>query len=144
MRTQEEVQKFIQFRADGLAYEKIAVRMGISKWTLINWGKKYESEIAELKSERLEALQEQYCISVESKVKMWGRIVNDLKAELDNSRLRKVAPDKLFNMLLKAQAKLEQVYVDPKPSSSENEPFQDTQDEFDVSEQEQAGPDHRK
>ena len=136
MRTQEEVQKFIQLRADGLSYEKIAVRMGISKWTLINWGRKYEAEIAELKSERLEALQEQYCISVESKVKMWGRIVNDLKAELDNSRLSKVAPDKLFNMLLKAQGKLEQVYVDPRPSSRGNERLQDVQDEFNAIEQE--------
>ena len=130
MKAQEEVRKFIQLRAEGLSYEKTARRLGISKWTLMNWGKKYESEIADLKTARLEALREQYCLSVEAKVQMWGRIVNEISLELANKRLYRVTPDTLLDMLIKAQTRLEQAYIDPQ---NETERVSNRQSKTDLS-----------
>ncbi len=117
MRTQEERQKFIQLRAEGLSFDKIARKTGISKPTLLKWSRKYESEIAELETGQLEALREQYCLSVEAKVKMWGKIVNEIGPELAGRRLSNVASEKLLDMLIKAQGKLEQAYIEPEPRS---------------------------
>ncbi len=120
MRTQAERRKFMQLRAEGLSFEKIARKTGISKNTLLSWSRKYESEIAELKAGRLEALREQYCLSVEAKVQMWGQIVNEIRPALTGRRLSNVTSEKLLDMLIKAQGKLEQAYIDPE-SNSENE-----------------------
>ena len=120
MKTRAERQRFIQLRAEGLSFEKIARKMRISKRTLLDWSKKYESEIAELKAGQLEALREQYYLSTEAKVKMWGKIVNKIEPELAGKRLLNIAPEALLDMLIKAQGKLEQAYIDPE-SSSENE-----------------------
>jgi len=117
MRTQAERQKFIQLRAEGLSFEKIAKKTGISKRTLLSWSKKYKSEIADLKAGRLETLREQYYLSMESKVKMWGKIVNKIEPELTERRLLNIAPETLLDMLIKAQGKLEQAYVDPEANS---------------------------
>jgi len=120
MRTQAERRKFIQLRAEGLSLEKIARKMRISKSTLLRWSRKYESEIADLKAGRLEALREQYCLSVEAKVTMWGKIVNEIGPELTGRRLSNIASETLLNMLMKAQDRLEEAYVEPE-SNSENE-----------------------
>ncbi len=117
MRTQAERRKFIQLRAEGLSFEKIARKMRISKRTLLDWSKKHESEIAELKAGQLEALREQYYLSMEVKVKMWGKIVNRIGPELTEKRLLNVAPETLLDMLIKAQGKLEQAYIDPGANS---------------------------
>ena len=42
MMDQEVKNKFIEFRARGLTYNKILVKLGVSKTTLINWSKDYE------------------------------------------------------------------------------------------------------
>ncbi len=119
MKTQAEVEKFIQLRAEGLSYDKIAKRLKISRWTLINWAKKCNSEIAILKATRLEALREQYCLSVEAKVEMWGKIVKEISIELAKRRLYNVTPDKLLDMLSRAQSKLEKSYVEPEFTSED-------------------------
>ncbi len=117
MKTLAERQKFIQLRAEGLSLEKIARKMRISKQTLFRWSKKYDSEIAALKAGQLETLREQYYLSIEAKVKMWGKLVNKMEPELVGRRLSNVPSEKLLDMLIKAQDKLEQAYVEPGPRS---------------------------
>ena len=113
MKTQEEVHKFIQLRAQGLSFDKIAKKLKMSKTTLIKWSKKFAFEIANLRSERLEALREEYCLSVEARVHMWGQVVNHIMADISNRSLRNVTTDKLLDMLVKAQSRLEQSYIEP-------------------------------
>jgi transcriptional regulator with XRE-family HTH domain len=113
MKTQEEIHKFVQLRAQGLSFDKIAKKLKISKPTLIKWSKKYALEIANLRAERLEALREEYCLSVEAKVRMWGQIVNHIIDQIERRSLRNVTTDKLLDMLIKAQKKLEQSYIEP-------------------------------
>ncbi len=45
MMDQEIKHKFVEFRAKVLIYNKIAVKLGASKTTLINWSKIFENEI---------------------------------------------------------------------------------------------------
>ena len=120
MKTQEEIRNFIQLRAEGLSFEKIAKKLKIAKRTLTYWSKKYSLEIANLRVERLEALREEYCLSVEAKVRMWGQIANRIIDEIANRQFRGISADKLIGMLVKVQTKLEQSYIEP-VFESENE-----------------------
>lgn len=117
MKTRRERRKFIQLRAEGLSFDEIARKTRISKSTLLRWSRKYESEIAGLKAGQLETLREQYCLSMEAKVKMWGKIVNKIEPEFAERRLPNVTSDRLLDMLIKAQNKLEQAYIEPKSDS---------------------------
>ncbi len=117
MRTRAERRKFIQLRVEGLSFDKIARKMRISKQTLLRWSKKYESEIAEREAGQPEVLRGEYCLSMEAKVKMWGKIVNKIGPELTEKRLLNVPPETLLDMLIKAQGKLEQAYVEPESRS---------------------------
>jgi len=118
MKTPDQVKEFIQLRAEGFSFGQIARRLWISRSTLLRWSRKYESEIAGLKAGKLEALREQYCLSVEKKVKMWGRIVEQVRPELVYRSLRNVDSEKLLDMLIKAQGKLEKAFVEPELESS--------------------------
>ena len=42
MKEQEIVQQFIELRAQGLSFGKIAARLGVAKSTLINWSCEYQ------------------------------------------------------------------------------------------------------
>lgn len=113
MKAQDEIQEFIQLKAQGLSYRKIAEKLGVSKTTLISWSKKYLPEIANLKSENLEALQEEYCLSIEARVHLWGKILNRIVNDIADRPLESIATEKLFDMMLKAQKKLEESYIEP-------------------------------
>ena len=48
--------QFVELRAKGWSYVKIARKLKVSKNTLANWGAELEGEIASLKAMELEAL----------------------------------------------------------------------------------------
>ena len=60
METTELREKFIQLRAKGWSFDKIAKELGKAKQTLINWSKELQDEIANRKALELEALYESY------------------------------------------------------------------------------------
>jgi chemotaxis regulatin CheY-phosphate phosphatase CheZ len=56
----EKQKQFLQLRADGLSFDKIAAKLKVSKQTLIQWSKLFASEINDLKFQSLADLKEQY------------------------------------------------------------------------------------
>jgi len=106
-------ERFIKLRANGESYDKIAKKLSISRNTAIEWGKKFSKEIANMKSIRLEGLIEQYALSVEEKVKLWGSISNRIYETLEERSFFYDDNDKLLDMLCKAQSKLESSFVEP-------------------------------
>ena len=49
-------QQFIQLRAKGYSFDKIAKELGKAKQTLIDWSKEFQEEIANVKASELESL----------------------------------------------------------------------------------------
>lgn len=94
-------EKFIQLRANGLSYERIAEQLSVSKQTLINWGKQMAGEISNLRACRLESLQEQYCVAAEKRIQMFGDILDKICAELESRELRNTRTEKLLELLIK-------------------------------------------
>jgi transposase len=59
--------EFILLRADGLSYDKIALKLKTAKTTLIQWSKLFEDEIKEIQFHAMAELKEAYTWNLKSK-----------------------------------------------------------------------------
>ena len=56
MKTKDEKEKFIELRASGLSFDKIASMLNISKPVLISWSVEFQKEIKNLEYFRYQAI----------------------------------------------------------------------------------------
>jgi transposase-like protein len=115
----EVKQRFIELRAQGMSFDKIAQELGKAKQTLIDWSKELEEEIANYKALELETLYESYYLLKEARLKQFGGIVNKLTEELQNRDLSDVPTDKLLDLYLKYSDKVKEEVVEPSFKTSE-------------------------
>ncbi len=75
-------EKFIELRASGLSYSKIAVQLGLNRSTIQRWSKDFACEIDNLKMIELESLQEQFYMSKRKRLEVLGAVIVPLVEEL--------------------------------------------------------------
>jgi hypothetical protein len=97
--TFEQMQQFIELRAENVSYEKIAKQLKVSKTTLINWSKDCELEIQNRRAITQEALNEQYKVGQQHRLEMWSEQLEAVRAELKSRGLTDVPTVKLIEML---------------------------------------------
>lgn len=115
----EVKQRFIELRAQGMSFDKIAQKLNKAKQTLIDWSKELEEEIANYKALELEALYESCYLLKEARLKQFGGIVNKLTEELQGRDLSDVPTDKLLDLYLKYSDKVKEEIVEPSFKTSE-------------------------
>jgi hypothetical protein len=108
---------FVQLRAKGLPYVRIAERLGVAKSTLANWNAELEAQIASARAMELEALQEEFFLLKEGRIRLLGEQLQRLRHELANRDLSSVPTDKLMELLLRYQAVLKDEFVEVRPLS---------------------------
>lgn len=111
MKTREA---FIELRAAGQSFDKIAKALKLSKQTLVDWGKEYEEEIANLKAIELEALYEKYFLLKEKRIEAFGEILQRLGKELQARDLSDLPTDKLLDLMVKYHGLLKEDYTEPR------------------------------
>ena len=111
--------QFVELRAKGWSYVKISRRLKVSKNTLTSWGAELEGEIASLKAMEMEALHEKYFMNKESRIRLLGEQLKEIKAELKRRGLDDVSTDKLLEMELKLYQALQAEYVETRPLTEE-------------------------
>ena len=107
--------QFIELRAKGWSYVKIARKLKVSKNTLANWGAELEGEIASLKAMELEALYERSYMSKEARIRLLGSQLKEIQDELKKRGLEDVSTEKLLDMELKLYQALQAEYVETRP-----------------------------
>ena len=112
-------EKFIELRAKGYSFDKIAQELGKAKQTLIDWSKELQDEIANVKALELEALYERYYLLKESRLQTFGEMITKIKAEIEKRQLSDVPTDKLLDLLLKYNSLVKEEYIEPLFKSSE-------------------------
>lgn len=115
----ETKEKFIELRAKGWSFDKIAKELGKAKQTLINWSKELEDEIANLKALELEALYETYYLQRESRLQTFGAMLTKIKEEVESRDFSDVPTDKLLELLLKYNSQVKEEIVEPIYKTSE-------------------------
>jgi transposase len=97
-----EVQdKFVELRAKGNSYDKIAKMLGVSKSTLLSWSKELSMEIDNERSVALDAIYEKHKLAKQHQMEMLGMQLCKVREELEKRDLSDVSTDKLVAMQLK-------------------------------------------
>ncbi len=99
MSTVDTQEKFIELRANNESYASIAIKLDVSKTTLIKWAKDYEYEIHNQRSLNMDALQEQYKVGKQHRIQMLGERLQKLQTEAENRDLSEVPTYKLFELI---------------------------------------------
>jgi len=115
----EVKEAFIELRAKGYSFEKIARKLGKAKQTLIDWSKELEDEIANRKALELEALYEKFYLLKENRLQTFGELLTKLKEEIDRRDLSDVPTDKLLDLFLKYNNQVKEEVVEPTYKSSQ-------------------------
>jgi hypothetical protein len=101
MKDQETKEKFLELRAKGWSFGRIAQELKTSKQTLITWSKELETEIANLKAIEIEALQEKFYMRKAQRIELFGEMRQAIKDELDKRDLSKLPTHMLFDLFIK-------------------------------------------
>jgi len=109
-KTLDDKQQFIELRAKGYSFTKIAEELGISKPTLINWSQEETTnkDIHNLHTLHMDELQEKYAMTKRHRIAVFGEVLNRAKAELDNRDLSTLSTDKLITLVIKLSDTLKQ------------------------------------
>lgn len=118
MELTETKEKFIEMRAKGYSFDRIAKELGKAKQTLIDWSKELQEEIANLKALELESLYEKYYLLKQTRLQTFGEMLTKIKKEIDKRDLSDVPTDKLLDLLLKYNSLVEEELVEPVFKSS--------------------------
>lgn len=63
----DKQKKFLQLRASGMSFDKIAIELKTSKPTLIQWGRLFKDELNDMKFQSLATLKETYQYTTRAK-----------------------------------------------------------------------------
>ncbi len=97
----DKQQEFIELRAKGNSFDRIAKILGISKGTLIHWSKELEIDIGNYIALEADALLDKYKMSKLSQLENYGAQLEKIRAELEKRDLSEVPTPKLVEMQLK-------------------------------------------
>ena len=115
----DQKEKFIELRAKGWSFDRIAKELGRAKQTLIDWSKDLQEEIANRKALELEALYETYYLQRESRLQTFGVMLTKIKKEVESRDLSDVPTDKLLDLFLKYNNQIREEIVEPIYKSSQ-------------------------
>ena len=118
METLDTKTQFIELRARGWSFDKIAKKLGKSKQALIDWSKELQEEIANLKALELDALYSKYHLHREARLKAFGEMLDKITRELSKRDLSEVETERLLDLLLKYHALARDEYIEPSFMSS--------------------------
>lgn len=113
METIETKRRFIELRAKGYSFDKIAKELGKAKQTLLDWSRELDQEIAQAKALELDSLYESYSLYKEARLKTLGEILSKLKKEVDNRDLTDLPTDRLLDLFLKYEGAVKESLVEP-------------------------------
>lgn len=101
-------ERFIELRAQGWSFSRIAAELEVSKPTLITWRKEFELQVHNLKAVELEALHEKHYVQKAKRIELFGAMLENIKSELEKRDLKEMPTDKLFDLLIKYASVLKQ------------------------------------
>jgi IS30 family transposase len=112
-------ERFIELRAKGWSFDKIAKELGKAKQTLIDWSKELQDEIANRKALELEVLYESYYLLKENRLQTFGVMLSKIKKEIESRDFSDVPTEKLLELLLKYNSLVKEEIIEPTYKSSQ-------------------------
>jgi hypothetical protein len=108
MHDEQTVQRFIELRSQGRTFARIATELNISKPTLINWSRKHQFQIQNLRAVELEALADQWLSSVSDRLNSLGEQLRKIETELDTRDIKALSTPQLYFMARHLRRQIQQ------------------------------------
>lgn len=96
--------RFVELRALGWSFDRIAKELKVSKQTLINWSRELTLEIRNQRAIEYEALLEQHAMTREKRIEALGQILKRMNEELAARTLSELPTERLLDGILKLMA----------------------------------------
>lgn len=109
----QELQRFIDLRAEGKSYEAIAREMNRAKQTLIDWGHDLKEDINNGRNIKREAMMERLRMGEEARLESLGLVLDKLRAEIDKRSFADLSTDKLLDAYAKYSRHLSEAAAEP-------------------------------
>ena len=110
-KTLEEVEKFIELRAKGYSFDKIAQETGVSKPTLLKWQGEQAYRIKQAQYYELENIVNQYGLTRKERFEahsiLLSSALQELKERAKNNQLSRIPADKLLSLVLSLKERIE-------------------------------------
>lgn len=97
----ETEERFIELRAAGLSFDKIAAELGLCKTTLLKMSRKLAGDIERLKYINFEALAEKYKMLKTARLEALGCLLEKVNSALETADFSKLSPERLVLLKLK-------------------------------------------
>src|SRR6266853_357876 len=98
MYTAEQIDKVIEFRAQGWSLNHVASELRVAKRTLVDWNRAQADQITSLRALLQETAQEKLAASREEELARLLRTQKDVEDELASRPLYRLPLDKLFGV----------------------------------------------
>ena len=108
MHDEQTVQRFIELRSQGWPFARIATELNVSKPTLINWSRKHQFQIQNLRAIELEALANQWLSSVSDRLNSLGEQLRKVEAELATRDIKALSTSQLCTMARNLRRQIQQ------------------------------------
>ncbi|PIP85348.1 hypothetical protein COT86_00630 [Candidatus Collierbacteria bacterium CG10_big_fil_rev_8_21_14_0_10_43_36] len=99
--------KFVELRANGYSFSKIADELSISKPTLISWSQELKNNISNMETIQRDSYYEKYRIDKLKRIESFSGEMDRVWAEFRKRDLSEVSTDKLFSLLTRLQQSLD-------------------------------------
>ena len=129
----ETQQKFISLRAQGISFQRIMEEIKVSKPTLINWSRKFQYEIQNLRAISSEFLLEKWLFSRESRINYLGEQLRKAEAELGKRNIAELSTNQLMRLIERLRREIQREigplkFTTPVPQIPKDEYQEEVQD----------------
>ena len=101
MKSAKTKERFIELRAQGWSFDRIATELDVSKNTLIGWSRDLEVEILNAGQIQLDRLREMHLLTKAAKIESFGKQLKRISEELEKRDLTEMPTEKLFTAFLR-------------------------------------------
>ena len=108
MHDKATIQQFIQLRAQGKSFAKIAAELSVAKNTLIPWSRAHQFEIQNLKAIEMESLATRWLASTSERVNTLGEQLRRVETELATRDLTVLTTPQLMSAARNLRRQIEQ------------------------------------
>ncbi len=99
-------EQFIQLRAEGYSFDRIAKEISVSKPTLMNWEGELKVKISEASFIRYMALAEEFQLVRQERIKRLAKQLRKVEAELEKRTFKDTPDEKLLAIAITLQEKI--------------------------------------
>ena len=108
MHETQTVDRFIELRSQGWTYQRLMAELKVSKPTLIQWSRKHQFQIQNLRAIELETLADRWLASTADRVNALGEKLRQVETELSGRDVKELSTSQLHSLASHLRRQIEQ------------------------------------